>query len=107
MTRRSKYNAQPTVVDGVRFASKAEARRWNELRLLERGRQIAELERQPKFALNYGDELIGYYVADFEYLDFKHGEWVVEDVKGVQTELFKWKARHFRAQYGREIVIVK
>jgi hypothetical protein len=36
----SKYHAQPTVVDGIRFASKAEARRYGELMLLMKARVI-------------------------------------------------------------------
>jgi hypothetical protein len=37
----------------------------------------------------------------------ENGEQIVEDVKGVKTPLFKWKARHFRAQYKRDIRLTR
>ncbi len=43
----TKYRAQPTIVDGIRFHSKGEARRYQELRLLERAGEITNLELQP------------------------------------------------------------
>ena len=45
----SKYGAIRTTVDGVTFASKAEARRYAELKLLEQAGEIKGLELQPKF----------------------------------------------------------
>jgi hypothetical protein len=98
--RRSKYRAIPTEIDGVRFASKAEARRYCELRLLERDGSIQSLYLQPAYVLHAGDEPIGRYVADFSYTDAKTGEIVVEDVKGFRTPLYKWKKRHVEKQYG-------
>jgi hypothetical protein len=97
--RRSKYNAKRT--NG--YASKAEATRAEELKLLQRAGKISELQEQVKFPLLVGDILIGYYIADFVYRE--DGEHVVEDVKGVKTPLFSWKARHFAAQYGKSIRI--
>src|SRR6185437_9515057 len=92
--RRSKFGAEPTIVDGIRFASKAEARRYGELRRLERAGEISQLECQPKwkFSVNGVPVLIrseGYpngrqasFKADFRYFDAKDGRMVVEDVKG-------------------------
>jgi hypothetical protein len=40
----TKYHAIPTEIDGIRFDSKAEARRYGELMLLEMGGVIRELE---------------------------------------------------------------
>ena len=34
LSRRSKYGNRKTVVDGVKFDSQAEARRWQELQML-------------------------------------------------------------------------
>lgn len=110
-TKRSKYNAQPTIVRGVRFASKAEARRWLELSALEHAGAITDLRRQVRFPLCVDGEQIGVYVADFVYVrpnannDGGMGTEVVEDVKGVQTQMFRWKARHFAVQYGRDIEV--
>lgn len=47
-----------------------------------------------------------YYEADFVYTN-KNGEDVVEDFKGQETELFKFKAALFRYRYGKSIKIVK
>ena len=103
----SKYRNKPTVVDGIRFSSKAEAKRWDELRMLEKAGEIRDLTRQVAFPLHVEGSLIGRYVSDFRY--YRDGQMVVEDVKGggaTQTPLFNWKAKHFRAQYGYDITII-
>lgn len=96
--RRSKYGAIPTVVDGIRFASKAEAKRWGELKLLERDGEIRRLERQPKFDLMVLGEKIGRYIGDFAYLDKRLCR-VVEDVKGYATDEFRLKWAIVRLQH--------
>jgi hypothetical protein len=91
----SKYGAKPTTVDGIKFASLAEARRYRELKLLERAGEITALECHPRFVIwQHGKEVIR-YEGDFSYAD--HGAVVVEDVKGVQTAVFRMKAKMFRA----------
>lgn len=85
------------------YASKAEATRAEELKLLQRAGKISDLREQVKFPLLVNGELIGYYIADFMYVE--DGEQVVEDVKGFKTPMFRWKAKHFRAQYGRPIKV--
>lgn len=106
----SKYGAQPTVVDGIRFHSKAEARRWQELKLLEKAGKIRDLKRQVSYGLHAaGELLVGTYRADFEYwcVEPLGTHKVTEDVKGYATELAKWKLRHFEAQYGRAVVLIR
>ena len=120
--RRHKFGAVATTVDGIRFDSKAEARRFQELKLLEKAGEIRNLTRQPSFMLmapvykegtaceniNQGVfervSPLGEYRADFSYEDKRRG-WrrVVEDVKGVRTPMFIWKKRHVERQYGIEI----
>ncbi len=91
----SKYRNRPQVVDGVRFASKAEAARDAELLLLERAGKIRDITRQPRFPLKVRDTLICTYVGDWEY--FEKGApgypttHVVEDRKGALTKDFKIK----------------
>lgn len=85
------------------YASKAEATRAEELKLLQRAGKISDLREQVKFPLLVDGELIGYYIADFMYVE--DGEQIVEDVKGFKTPMFRWKAKHFRAQYGRSIKV--
>jgi len=105
-TARSKYGAVPTVVDGIRFDSKKEARRYQELRLLEKAREIEDLTLQPIFSLKASLGTVGEYRGDFCYTDLRTGLRVVEDVKGVDTPLSKWKRRHVKAQYGIEVQLV-
>lgn len=113
--RTSKYGAEPTVVDGIRFDSKKEAARYAELKLLEKAGEIFGLRLQPEFPLHAhapgAARRIGVYVADFEYVtEHETGgpagtetRLVVEDVKGFKTPLYRWKKKHVEAQYGIEI----
>ena len=94
MRRRGKYGNVPTSVDGIRFPSKLEAKRWQELRLLERGNVISDLKRQVPFKLyGKGGTRVATYIADFVYQE--NGQQIVEDTKGVETAAFKLKARLF------------
>ena len=103
--RRNKFGAKRTKMDGYTFDSKAEARRYTELRALEQAGAITGLRRQVRYPLTAHGVKIGHYVADFVYVQADGAE-VVEDVKGIETQLFRWKARHFAAEYGREIEVV-
>lgn len=121
-TRGHKYGAKPTVVDGIRFASKAEARRYSELKLLAKAGKIECLELQPVYVLYaplttgtvrgalraHAGQLpkVGKYVADFRYYDMETGALVVEDVKGYDLPLAKWKRKHTEAQYGITVTLV-
>lgn len=105
--RKSKYGAVPTIVDNIRFASKAEARHYQALKLLERAGEITELKLQPRFPLKIGDMLIATYVADFSFLDNKSGGLVVHDVKGVRTPVFIIKAKLLEALYGIKVTEIK
>jgi hypothetical protein len=106
---RAKYGAVPTVIHGVRFASKAEARRYSELLLLGMAGEIRDLELQPRVPLKVDGVKVGDYVADFRYqeragIDTVSGcdRWrdVTEDVKGVRTPVYRMKKKHVEAQYG-------
>lgn len=86
--KKHKYFAKKTVVDGINFPSKAEARRYTELKLLERAGKIEGLKLQPKFELMPGVVLGGRkkpplrFTADFSYCNSGSGVLIVEDVKG-------------------------
>lgn len=98
-----KYHAEPTEVDGHLFPSKREAERYQQLRLLEQAGAIEDLRLQFRFPLAVRDTVIGHFVADFTYTDVGTRGCVVEDAKGMRTELYRWKKRHFEAQYGIRI----
>lgn len=99
---RSKYGAVPTVIDNVRFASKREAKRYQDLKLLERAGEISSLFLQPKFELWVSGHKIGSYIGDFQYLDAFH-KVVVEDAKGMKTPVYRLKKKLMLAIHGIEI----
>ena len=105
----SKYNAHRTEIDGIVFDSKKEANRYCELKLLERAGEITDLRRQVRYEINQPYEIAGkkirgiYYVADFAYYDKELGEPIVEDVKGVRTDVYKIKKKLFESKYNIQI----
>lgn len=100
----NKYRAKRTTVDGISFHSKGEAKRYQELLLLERAKEIRGLKRQVKFPLSVEGQLVCTYVADFTYFDIRNRIGVVEDFKGVRTAEYKLKARLFEILHGRPIL---
>ena len=104
----SKYKAKKTVVDGITFDSKKEARRYQELKLLEMAGAIKDLVLQPRFLLQDKFKYKGKterkieYVADFKYLDTKTGRVVVEDTKGYRPDVYKLKRKLFLKKHGDE-----
>lgn len=108
--RRHKYGVAPRaerMVDGITFDSKAEARRFRELQLLERGKRITLFESQPKFEFIYRGEHIFTYRADFRYRDLETGQIVIEDVKGFRTPLYRLKKKLIEAAHGITITEVE
>lgn len=99
-----KYGAKSTEVDGITFPSKAEAQRWNELRLLEKAKVITDLIRQPRYPLLVNGVLIAEYRADFQYRE--KGELITEERKGFETPEWKLKHKLFRACYPDKKLIV-
>ena len=96
----SKYHNRKT----KGFDSAKEWRRNQELEIMQRAGEISELNRQVPFVLmpsyTISDETTkqGFrtvreirYIADFTYI--KNGKRIIEDVKGVQTEVFKIKRK--------------
>ena len=63
--------------------------------------ELSVLPRDPLMATTVGFQRIGTYVADFVYLE--DGARVVEDVKGMKTDMYRWKKKHLLAEYGVQI----
>jgi|TARA_R110000751_G_scaffold16815_1_gene52810 hypothetical protein len=106
----NKYRNIPVVIDGIRFASKAEGRRYSELKLLEKAGEISKLELQPRYKIIVEGILICTYVADFKFEQrHKSGMFftVVEDVKGILTPIYKLKKKLVKAVCGVDIKEVK
>ena len=123
----NKYNAKKVSVDGIEFDSKKEAKRYQELLLLQKAGEIYMLERQKVYELlpaqrepdtvgKRGGVIKGKlleraveYVADFVYTD-KNGKTVVEDVKGFREggayAVFVLKRKLMLYRYGIKVIEV-
>lgn len=100
----SKYHAKPTTTsDGVSHASTKEARRWEELKSLERSGIVSDLRRQVTFDIVIGNHKICRYIADFCYFEKGRKNEIVEDVKGFRTREYQLKKKLMRAIYNVEI----
>lgn len=116
----NKYANKKVQLDGIAFDSRKEAKRYAELKLLEKAGEITGLDRQVKFDLvpaQYEEyertgksgqplkpgkrcvEQAISYVADFCYRD-KGGEYVVEDTKGFKTKDYVIKRKLMRYMLG-------
>ena len=108
----AKYNNIKTVIDGITFDSKKEAKRYSELKLLEKAGLIGSLQLQVKFEIipsqkgGIRKELAIKYIADFVYYDVALGKTIIEDVKGFSTPIFIAK-RKIMKSLGYEITIIK
>ena len=104
----SKYGNRKTTLDGITFDSAREAKRYAELRLLERAGQIFNLQRQVPFVLIPKQVRDGktierpvVYKADFVYTE--NGQEIVEDTKGMKTKEYVIKRKLMLWQYGIQI----
>lgn len=106
----SKYRNKHVTVDNILFDSVREARRYTELKLLQKGGYITGLQLQVPFELLPSQrdgngkvvERKVKYIADFVYTD-KAGQMVVEDAKGCKTEVYLLKKKLMRYVHGIEI----
>jgi hypothetical protein len=99
--KRSKYGNKPTVVCGEQFDSGKEARRYEELLLLERTGKISQLRHHVRYPLEVNGIAICEYELDFEYVDdagLRHYEDVKTDA--TRTQLFKVKQRLMAAVHS-------
>lgn len=106
---KSKYGNKKYEVDGIKFDSKREANRYRELKVFEKAKLIKDLKLQVPFELIPKQPLLKpfllkngktkrhfssiSYVADFTYIDCDTGDYVVEDAKGFETDVFKLKEK--------------
>ena len=113
--RQSKYKNKTIECDGLKFDSIKEARRYRELKILERTGEIKELQTQFAFVLAESVKFKNErrrkpavkYVADFVYI--KDGERIVEDVKSEMTkklDVYRLKKHLMMSVHGIEILEV-
>lgn len=100
-----KYNAIKTTVDGITFHSKAEAYRYKSLKVLEKAGYIKNLDLQVKMPYTHNGDIIFNYYADFTY--YRDGMFIIEDVKGMRTPLYRLKKKLIEAYYRITITEVE
>ena len=100
--KKAKYRSITSEVDGHKFHSRKEAKRYGELTILQLAGEITDLELQPEFQIRMEGKKIAKYFADFRYK--KNGETIIEDVKGFKNSLYKLKKRLVEIQYCIEII---
>lgn len=95
------------ILDGEKFDSRREMRRWAILNMMLKATppEISDLRRQVKIALQGRDGPIltptgrqMHYVADFVYRNLKTGREVVEDAKGHPSDTYQMKKAILAAQ---------
>jgi len=101
--RACKSKAKP-----LHFPSKTEAKRYDDLRLMQQAGEIRDLELQPSYRLSAGGVELGWCRLDFRYRDHKTGKVVVEDAKGRagDTPISRWKRRHVEAEHKVLVILV-
>ena len=102
---KSKYSNKKVLIDGITFDSMKEANRYRELKLLEKVGEISNLVLQPVYVLLNGFEYKGEkiraikYIGDFEYIEVKTGNKVLEDTKGFKTKDYLIKVKLLKNKY--------
>jgi hypothetical protein len=104
-----KYRNKPQEIDGIRFDSKAEAKRYGELMIRQKAGEITDLKVHPPYWLTVNGIEICKYVGDFAYWtnDGDDRQYILEDVKGVKTRLYMLKKKLVLACLGINITEIK
>lgn len=93
----SKYGNIRVEVDGIKFHSKKEAKRYLVLKQDEADGLITNLKLQPRYPFVIEGVKVCTYIADFSY--DAGGVSFVEDVKGMKTDIYKLKRKLFLVLY--------
>lgn len=102
---KSKYSNKKVLIYGITFDSMKEANRYRELTLLEKVGEISNLVLQPVYVLLESFEYKGEkiraikYIGDFEYIEVKTGNKVLEDTKGFKTKDYLIKVKLLKNKY--------
>lgn len=109
---KSKYGNKKVELDGHVFDSRAEARYYQHLKLLEMAGEVLFFRLQPCYLLQEAFKKHGKthrridYIADFE-VHHKDGSIEVVDVKGVATDVFRMKEKMFHVKYPHKLSVIK
>lgn len=105
--KRQKFNNEMTTINGIKFSSRLEAERFQQLLLLEQAGEICDLQLQHELQIfqGYVDPQTGekkrssFYLGDFSYVDLRNHKIIVEDTKGMETPEFRLKWKLAQSQY--------
>lgn len=105
ITKKNKYNAVKTKIDGIIFDSKAEAQYYSELLLLKKAGVVKSFVMQKDFTLQEaftrenGERIKAVrYKADF-VVQYTDGHEEVVDVKGMKTRVYINKKKQLLEKY--------
>lgn len=98
-------NTKRKLVNGIEFDSTREARRYQDLALMQTAGQIRDLRRQVPYPIYIKGIFICDWRADFVYEQAEPDRWIriVEDSKGWKTDVYKLKKKMIEAEYGFRI----
>ena len=114
MVKKSKYRAVKTVIDGITFDSKKEAKVYGVLKMRERAGEISHLKLQVPYrwdeicCIDINDTREPFmrfnrkYIADFVFIE--KNEVKVIDVKGFRTAEYKKKKKIVEKLYNISII---
>lgn len=110
VVKRAKYGNIKTKIDGITFDSRAESEYY---RWLKQNKDVVNIECQPKFTLqpsfrkNNKTIRAITYIADFRVF-YRDGHTEIIDVKGVETDSFRIKAKLFEFCYpDLSLILIK
>lgn len=110
-----KYKNQKVTIDGITFDSRAEGTYYNYLKILKKSGEIQGFDMQVRFTLmdrfkHPSDDKKTVraiaYIPDFVITE-KDGSKKVIDVKGMETQVFKLKAKMFMKRYDMPLILAK
>lgn len=97
--KRNKFGAIRTTIGGITYASKIEAEVCQLRRLEVKAGHIDEYEEQKEFIITVAGKLICIYISDAFFRVVKTGKYVIEDIKGRETDVFRLKKKLVQALY--------
>lgn len=96
-----KFKAKQTILDGIKFSSKKEAKRYEQLKMLQSSGEVLFFLRQIPIHLPGGVK----YVLDFQVF-WEDGSVTFEDVKGMFTPMFILKQKQVEELYPFKLTII-
>ena len=101
-----KFRNEPIAEDGLVFDSHAERDHYRDLKAMQAGGLITELEVHPRYRFYINEQYVGSYYADFQYRDAAGARRVIDVKGGPPTAVFNLKRKLMAALFGITVEIV-